>query len=58
VPLKTKEGFGLGTLCVLDFEPRVISDDDIANLEDLAAMVMSQLELRLESRRALSGVPA
>ena len=58
VPLKTKDGFGLGTLCVLDFEPRSISDDDIANLEDLAAMVMSQLELRLESRRALQGVPA
>jgi eukaryotic-like serine/threonine-protein kinase len=58
VPLKTKDGFGLGTLCVLDFEPRSISEDDIANLEDLAAMVMSQLELRLESRRALQGTPA
>jgi serine/threonine protein kinase len=58
VPLKTKDGFALGTLCVLDFEPRSISHDDIANLEDLAAMVMSQLELRLESRRAMQGVPA
>jgi eukaryotic-like serine/threonine-protein kinase len=58
VPLKTKDGFGLGTLCVLDFEPRSVTQDDIANLEDLAAMVMSQLELRLESRRALQGIPA
>lgn len=53
VPLRTREGYGLGTLCVLDFAPRPISDDDMATLQDLAAMVMSELELRLESRRAI-----
>jgi serine/threonine protein kinase len=56
VPLVTKDGYALGTLCVLDFEPREVSDDDIANLEDMAAIVMSQLELRLESRRAVRAV--
>jgi serine/threonine protein kinase len=58
VPLRTKEGLGVGTLCVLDFEPRTLSDEDLANLEDLAAMVMSQLELRFESRRALQALGA
>ena len=58
VPLMTKDGFGLGTLCVLDFEPREVSAEDIANLEDLAAVVMGQLELRLESRLALQSVEA
>jgi serine/threonine protein kinase len=58
VPLRTKEGFGVGTLCVLDFEPRGASEDDIANLEDLAAVVMTQLELRFESRRALQTLDA
>jgi serine/threonine protein kinase len=54
VPLQTSDGHNLGTLCVLDFEPREISETDVQNLEDLAAMVMSELELRLATRRVLS----
>jgi serine/threonine protein kinase len=53
VPLTTWDGHNLGTLCVLDFEPRSISNDEIATLQDLAAMVMRELELRRESRNAL-----
>lgn len=51
VPLRTRDGFNLGTLCVLDFEPRDFSAEDTHTLEDLAAVVMDDLELRLESRR-------
>jgi serine/threonine protein kinase len=51
IPLHTHDGYNLGTLCVLDFEPRKLSADELANLEDLAAMVMSELELRLEARK-------
>ena len=51
VPLKTRNGYNLGTLCVLDFEPRDFSAEDTQTLEDLAAVVMDSLELRLESRR-------
>jgi serine/threonine protein kinase len=58
VPLVGQDGSVLGSLCVLDFEPRTLSVEDIANLEDLAAMVVSQLELHLESRRALQGLVA
>ncbi|TFC04119.1 GAF domain-containing protein [Cryobacterium adonitolivorans] len=54
VPLRTIDGHNLGTLCVLDFEPRPVTDAELATLTDLAALVMSELELRLESRRALA----
>ncbi|TFC77829.1 GAF domain-containing protein [Cryobacterium cheniae] len=51
VPLTTRNGYNLGTLCVIDFEPRVITGPELRTLTDLAALVMSELELRLESRR-------
>ncbi|MEO8992029.1 MAG: GAF domain-containing sensor histidine kinase [Nitrosospira sp.] len=47
VPLTTKDGFNLGTLCVIDQKPRILEEGEIKNLEDLAALVMDQLELRL-----------
>jgi len=53
VPLTTPDGFNLGTLCVLDFEPRTISADELATLRDLAAMVMHELELRREAKSLL-----
>jgi hypothetical protein len=53
VPLTSRDGHNLGTLCVIDYEPREFTDAQIATLQDLAAMVMSELELRLDSRQAL-----
>lgn len=53
IPLETHDGFKLGTLCVLDFEPRTVSQDQIANLESLAGVVMDQLELRLSARQSI-----
>lgn len=53
VPLRTRDGFNLGTLCILDREPRDFTDAEVRTLEDLAAIVMNDLELRLESQRAL-----
>ncbi|MDK1359803.1 protein kinase [Arthrobacter sp. zg-Y1219] len=55
VPLSTRDGYNLGTLCILDRTPRDFTDDDVLTLEDLAAIVMNDLELRLESQRALVG---
>ncbi|GAA3294443.1 protein kinase [Arthrobacter citreus] len=54
VPLHSRDGHNLGTLCILDREPREFSDSDIRTLEDLAAIVMNDLELRLEGQRMLS----
>ena len=50
VPLRTRDGYNLGTLCIIDRQPRTFSPQDIMTLEDLAAIVMNDLELRLESR--------
>jgi len=53
IPLRTSDGHNLGTLCVIDREPRTVDGRQIANLERLASLVMDQLELRLSARRAL-----
>lgn len=42
-PLKTSNGEKIGTLCIIDQKPRAFSDDDIAALKDLAAMVETEL---------------
>ncbi len=45
-PLTTSDGYTLGAMCVLGNEPRQISDDEKTALEDLAAMVMTQIDLQ------------
>ena len=50
VPLRTRDGFNLGTLNVIDVEPREVSDGEVATLQDLAAVVVDELELRLAVR--------
>ncbi len=44
--LETSEGHGLGTLCILDRQPRVLTEDQQSALKILARQVMTQLELR------------
>lgn len=46
VPLVTREGFGLGSLCVLGTEPRTVSEVEMTGLSDLADMVMAQIEMQ------------
>jgi phosphoserine phosphatase RsbU/P len=50
-PLHTADGFNLGTMCVIDREPRELGASEIAVLEDLASLVVDELELRLAARR-------
>ena len=45
--LKTPEGLPIGTLCVLDYESRSLSEAQQHALRQLARQVMAQLELRL-----------
>ena len=52
-PITTADGFRLGTVNVLDTRPRQISTADLTTLQDLAAVVMEQLELRLAALRAV-----
>jgi class 3 adenylate cyclase len=46
MPLITDEGYALGTLCVMDFEPRQLSFEQIESMRRLARQVLAQLELR------------
>jgi len=52
-PLRTADGFSLGTCCVIDHEPRRLSAEQIATLTDLAAMVVHELDVRLAARQAV-----
>lgn len=53
VPLTTSDGYNLGTLCVIDQEPRAVEQGEIDDLKDLASLVVDQLELRLAARKAV-----
>ncbi|MEO8089037.1 MAG: PAS domain S-box protein [Gemmatimonadales bacterium] len=48
VPLVTHEGHTIGALCVIDKTPRLWSERDIALVKDLAASVVTEIELRTE----------
>lgn len=45
-PLIAPNGYRLGTLCLIDREPRTFSDEDRDTLTDLAGVVMDELTLR------------
>ena len=47
VPLRTRDGHNIGTLCAIDTKPRQLEPEEIALFTDLAHLVMDELELRL-----------
>ena len=55
IPLITDDGHVLGSFCVIDHQPRIWQDEEIALVTDLAAATMSEINLRCErdiARRA------
>jgi GAF domain-containing protein len=46
MPLITSSGEAVGSLCAIDAKPREWSDDEVAALTDLGAILMELLELR------------
>jgi GGDEF domain-containing protein len=58
-PLITRDGFGLGALCVLGTEPRTATKAELDTLDDLAKIVMAQIELQHAFGRIdpVSGLP-
>ena len=52
-PIVNFDGYRLGAVAVMDHHPRTASEDQAGVLEDFAAVVMEQLELRLSSLDAL-----
>ncbi len=51
IPLTVAGGHALGTLCVADFTPRRWTERDARVLTDLAASVVTEIQLRLDIRR-------
>jgi len=46
VPLTTEEGLPLGTLCVIDHKPKLLSQGQLNSLKALSVQVMNLLQLR------------
>src|SRR6476646_1019242 len=53
VPLRTNDGYNLGTLCVIGKAARAVAQEQVDDLRDLATLVMDQMELRLSARKEL-----
>ena len=54
VPLTTSARHNIGVLCVVDHQPREVTEDEIQTLGALGQLVMDQLELRLHSHELVS----
>lgn len=50
VPLIATTGETIGTFCLIDYEPRELTQEEVGTLEVLASQVMTQLELRRKER--------
>jgi hypothetical protein len=46
VPLITRDGHAIGTLCVIDHEPRMWTSDEISLVKDVAAAAVTEITLR------------
>lgn len=49
-PLRSRDGFNLGTCCIIDKYPRKLNVKESSMLKQLARIVMYQIELRLQAR--------
>ncbi len=50
-PLTSDDGFNVGTLCVIDHEPRVLSAEQLETLRGLARQAAAQIDLRRVNNR-------
>jgi len=56
VPVRTAGSQPIGTLCVMDMHPRAWSDDDKRVLGELAASIVTELEVRAMRRHLRDGL--
>jgi GAF domain-containing protein len=57
-PLRTRDCYRLGTLCIMDREPRMFSPKQAEILDHLSHIVMDEMELRLSAMRAVNAARA
>ena len=50
-PLRTRDGYNIGNLCIIDKKPRYLSNEQMMLLEDFARIVEDEMELRLQALR-------
>ena len=55
-PLRTEENYNLGTLCIIDQQPRGFTEEEKDILTQLAAVVMDEMETRLALRGAVEKI--
>lgn len=55
-PLVDGDGHALGTLCIIDREPREPGSDELRGLQVLARQVLAQMELRRTAKELASAV--
>jgi len=54
-PLRSARGHDdLGTLCIVDRQPRELNEHEVGLLHDLATLVVHELEVRLAARHAIA----
>lgn len=46
VPIRTRNGQPIGTLCAIDSQPRCFTQEELDTLSDLAALAMKQVQMR------------
>ncbi|MCJ8166481.1 GAF domain-containing protein [Pontibacter sp. E15-1] len=52
VPLKTSDGYNIGTFAIIDSKPRYLTETQQETLKELAGIAMDEIELRLSARRS------
>ncbi len=57
LPLTLKSGHTIGSFCVIDDKPRHWSDQDLAFMGDLAALTLTEIELRSGSKHGQAVTP-
>jgi GAF domain-containing protein len=50
-PLRTRDGYNIGNLCLIDKKPRYLSSEQMSLLEDFGRIVVDEMELRLQALR-------
>jgi GAF domain-containing protein len=56
MPLRTSDDFNLGTLCIIDKEPREFNEHEREILKQLTKLVMEEMELRIHLRDSVDRI--